>query len=203
MEQTQNPTMRDSTTNQQQRNRRLSMDNNLSHWGLKCIWLVQNLRPRFCCCENTQKNVKLARRLPNYFNVSSQRNNLIKLTHSDETKKRTHDSQKIRAKETLKLSHGAGTSVTGEHYADVIKQLRVTLKTNIETIFQSVSCFVMLSCTSVCWCLVVNLLGTGWPLGSRLWCIIVTFSLSYWYPGSGVMLDCIDSWSLPSFFFCY
>ena len=40
-----------------------------------------------------------------------------------------------------------------------------------------------------------HLLGKGWPLGSRLWCIIVKLS-----PGSGVVLDCIDSWSLPSFF---
>ena len=29
--------------------------------------------------------------------------------------------------------------------------------------------------------------------GSRLWCLIVTLSLSHWYPGSGVVLDCIDS----------
>ena len=26
-------------------------------------------------------------------------------------------------------------------------------------------------------------------------------SLSHWYPGSGVVLDCIDSGSLPSFLF--
>ena len=44
-----------------------------------------------------------------------------------------------------------------------------------------------------------HLLGKGWPLGSRLWCLIVKLSLSHWYPGSGVVLDCIDSWSLPSF----
>ena len=41
-----------------------------------------------------------------------------------------------------------------------------------------------------------NLLGKGWPLGSRLWCLTVCLSLSHWYPGSGVVLDCIDSWSL-------
>ena len=31
----------------------------------------------------------------------------------------------------------------------------------------------------------------------------LSFVMSYcgdWYPGSGVVLDCIDSWSLPSFF---
>ena len=44
-----------------------------------------------------------------------------------------------------------------------------------------------------------HLLGKGWPLGSRLWCLLVKLSLSYWYLGSGVLLDCIDSWSLPSF----
>ena len=33
-------------------------------------------------------------------------NTLIKLTLHDETKKRAHDSQKVRAKENLKLSHG-------------------------------------------------------------------------------------------------
>ena len=37
------------------------------------------------------------------------------------------------------------------------------------------------------------LLGKGWPLGSRLWCLIVQSSRSYWYPGSGVVLDCIVS----------
>ena len=41
------------------------------------------------------------------------------------------------------------------------------------------------------------LLGKGRPFGSRLWCLIVNLSLSHWYPGSGVVLDCIDSWSLP------
>ena len=44
-----------------------------------------------------------------------------------------------------------------------------------------------------------HLLGKDWPLGSRLWCLIVTLSLSHWYPGSGVVLDCMDFWYLPSF----
>ena len=42
------------------------------------------------------------------------------------------------------------------------------------------------------------LLRKGWPFGSRLWCLIAKLSLYHWYPGSGVVLDCIDSWSLPS-----
>ena len=29
--------------------------------------------------------------------------------------------------------------------------------------------------------------------GSRFWCLTVSLSLSLWYPGSGVVLDCIDS----------
>ena len=41
-----------------------------------------------------------------------------------------------------------------------------------------------------------HLLGKGWPLGSRLWCLTVSLSLSHWYPGSGVVLDCSDSWCL-------
>ena len=41
-----------------------------------------------------------------------------------------------------------------------------------------------------------HLLGKGWPLGSRLWCLTVSLSLSHWYPVSGMVLDCIDSWSL-------
>ena len=35
--------------------------------------------------------------------------------------------------------------------------------------------------------------GGGLPLGSRLWCLTVNLSLSHWYPGSGVELDCINS----------
>ena len=50
---------------------------------------------------------------------------------------------------------------------------------------------------SVClYVLCGHLLGKGWPLGSRLWCLTVSLSLPHWYPGSGVVLDCIDSWSL-------
>ena len=38
-----------------------------------------------------------------------------------------------------------------------------------------------------------HLLGKGRSLCSRLWCSTVSLSLSHWYPGSGVVLDCIDS----------
>ena len=46
------------------------------------------------------------------------------------------------------------------------------------------------------------LLGKGWPLGSRLWCLTVFLSLSHWYSGSGVVLDCIDSRSLHPHLLC-
>ena len=36
-------------------------------------------------------------------------NTLIKLTLHDETEKRAHDSQLVRAKENLKLSHGGSS----------------------------------------------------------------------------------------------
>ena len=36
-----------------------------------------------------------------------------------------------------------------------------------------------------------HLLGKGWPLGSCLLCLIVSVSLSYRYPESGIVLDCI------------
>ena len=59
-------------------------------------------------------------------------------------------------------------------------------------------CFV-LSC--VCYvfvrvCLYVlcgHLLGKDRPLGSRLLCLTGSLSFSHWYPGSGVVLDCVDS----------
>ena len=51
----------------------------------------------------TVVKVKLTWRPSNYCNVSSQRNNLIKLTHYGETNKR------VQAKEIIKLSHvGSG-----------------------------------------------------------------------------------------------
>ena len=55
-----------------------------------------------------------------------------------------------------------------------------------------------LSCDSYAFvriCLYVpcgHLLGKGWPLGSRLWCLTVSLLLSHWYPGSGVVLSIPD-----------
>ena len=68
-------------------------------------------------------------------------------------------------------------------------------------LFLSCFCYVF-----VCVCLLMpcgHLLGKGWHLGSRLWCLIVKLSLSHSYPGSGMVLDCIDSdLCLLSFFDC-
>ena len=44
-------------------------------------------------------------------------------------------------------------------------------------------------CVSVYLCLTVACLG--WILGSHLLCLAVGLSFSHWYPGSGVVLDCI------------
>ena len=104
-----------------------------------------------------EKNVKLAWRIPNYCNVSSNRNNIIKLTHYDETEKRAHDSQIVRAKENLKLSHGrpsysqsSGTSYSqacsrtynNKHHVSeftlTVSLLRITLNAPIAT---KVVCF--------------------------------------------------------------
>ena len=65
--------------------------------------------------------------------------------------------------------------------------------------FLEMGFYVVLAC--VCYafvrvCLYVlcgHLLGKGLTLGSLLWCLTVSLSLSHWYPGSGVVLDCIDS----------
>ena len=59
--------------------------------------------------------------------------------------------------------------------------------------------FVMLSCASVYWCIVV----TCWESSDllSLVCDVLLWSCQFphWYPVSGVVLDCIDSWSLHSF----
>ena len=47
-----------------------------------------------------------------------------------------------------------------------------------------------------------HLLGKGWPLGCRLLCLTVSLSLSHGYPGSDVVLDCFDSWSLHPYLLC-
>ena len=75
--------------------------------GLKCLLLVPNLRPRFCCCCKIEEMFSSHGRLLTIaIYHHGETLTLIKLTHYDETKNRAHDSQINRAKESLKLSHG-------------------------------------------------------------------------------------------------
>ena len=53
--------------------------------------------------------------------------------------------------------------------------------------------FAMPLCAFVYMCIVVTCCERAERLGSRLWCLTVSLSLSHWYPGSGVVLNCIDS----------
>ena len=47
------------------------------------------------------------------------------------------------------------------------------------------------------------MLGKCWPLGSLVCDVFLCFChFPLWYPGSGVVLDCIDSWSMPSSLLC-
>ena len=46
---------------------------------------------------------------------------------------------------------------------------------------------------SVYFCLVVTCWERADLLALVFWCLTVSLSLSHWYPGSGVVLDCIDS----------
>ena len=52
------------------------------------------------------------------------------------------------------------------------------------------------------WCLVVSCWERADLLALSFVMFIVTLSLSHWYPVSDVVLDCIDSWYLPSFLLC-
>ena len=52
--------------------------------------------------------------------------------------------------------------------------------------------FAMPFCASVL-CALWSLAGKGLTSCSRLLCLTVNLFFSYWYPESGVVLDCIDS----------
>ena len=60
-----------------------------------------------------------------------------------------------------------------------------------------------LSCFGLCLLLpFIHLPGKSWPFDSCLWCLMCICPFPMWYPGPGVVLDCIDSWSVPSFLLC-
>ena len=56
----------------------------------------------------------------------------------------------------------------------------------------SVLCLLCL-CARLFICALWSLAGKGLTAGSPLWCLNVSLSLSHWYPGSDVALDCIES----------
>ena len=63
-----------------------------------------------------------------------------------------------------------------------------------------VLCVLCFSCFRVCSLLPCShLLGKGWPLGSCWRCLLYFCYFPLWYPGSGVVLECVVSWSLLSF----
>ena len=53
--------------------------------------------------------------------------------------------------------------------------------------------FAMSLCTSVYMYFVVTCWERADFLALSMWCLTVILSLSHWFPGSGVVLDCIDS----------
>ena len=54
-------------------------------------------------------------------------------------------------------------------------------------VFSRFGICIMLSCG--------HLLGKCWPLGSCWWCLLYFCYFPMWYPVSGVVLNCIVSWS--------
>ena len=68
--------------------------------------------------------------------------------------------------------------------------------------------FLCLTCVSQAFasvhcCLVITCLEEADPSWLLLVMFIVFCYFPIWYPGSGVVLDCIVSCSLPSFLLCY
>ena len=81
----------------QQQNHRLKTDNSLSHRGLKCILLAPNLALDYAVVEVQEMFSSHGDLLT--IAMYHHGETLVKLTHHDETKKRAHDSQIVRAKE--------------------------------------------------------------------------------------------------------
>ena len=75
------------------------------------------------------------------------------------------------------------------------------------TSFVDLLCFCSVLCL-LCLCPRLFICALWSPAGKGLtsWLSFVvsavSLSLSHWYPGSGVVLDCTDSWSLHPYLFC-
>ena len=80
------------------------MDSSLSHRGLNAFYWYQ-ISAQDSAVGEVQK-CSARTEASNYCNESLWRNILINSAHYDETNKRAHDSQIVRAEENLKLSHG-------------------------------------------------------------------------------------------------
>ena len=65
--------------------------------------------------------------------------------------------------------------------------------------FCSVLCLLCL-CARLFVCALWSPAGKGLTFWLSFVVSTVSLSLSHWYPGSGVVLDCIDSWSLHPYF---
>ena len=76
-----------------------------------------------------------------------------------------------------------------------------------DTSFVDLLCFCSVLCL-LCLCARLFICALWSPAGKGLtsWLSFVvstvSLSLSHWYPGSGVVLDCIDSWSLHPYLLC-
>ena len=53
--------------------------------------------------------------------------------------------------------------------------------------------FAICLCARLFICALWSPAGKGLTSWLSLWCLTVSLSLSRWYPGSGVVVDCIDS----------
>ena len=88
------------------------------------------------------------------------------------------------------LLHSSGLSPPVKYFTDRSKAVLLLW----------IICVVCLSCFRVCLLLPCgHLLGKGCPLGSCWWCLLYLRYFPMWYPGSGVVLDYIVSWSLQFF----
>ena len=91
---------------------------------------------------------------------------------------------------TFTLRH-LGTGSQKSTQFPLVDRSKVVLLLCIVYVFSVLRLLCLCACLFLCalW----SPAGKGLPLGSCLWCLTVRLSLSHWCPGSGVVLDCIDS----------
>ena len=99
-----------------------------------------------------------------------------------------------------KISHVISATLGHLYVKYLTDRSKAVLFCGFFMLFLSCGCYAFVR---VCYVPCGHLLGKGWPLGSRLWCLTVRLSFSHWYPVSGAVLDCIDSWSLHLYLFIW